>query len=81
MFQLTELKKTRAWQDMHREFSEKGLQEGHQKGLQEGLKEGIELAQRDVVRHCLAKGLSMKETAKLTGISLAQVRRLAKQKD
>jgi predicted transposase YdaD len=62
MFQLTPLSKTRAGQEIR----------------EEGRREGELIAKQTIVRNCLAHGFSIKETANLTGIPLAEVRRLAK---
>ena len=63
MFHLTPLHKTRAWREMH----------------DAALNEGKELAKLDVARNCLSRGMSIKETAELTGLTLALVRRVAKE--
>lgn len=51
----------------------------HEDALNEGLEKGKELAQTDFVQNCLARGMSIKETAELTNLSVAQVRRIARQ--
>jgi predicted transposase/invertase (TIGR01784 family) len=71
MFQLTPLHKTRAWQKMR----DDSLHEGMEKGMEKGM----ELAQMDVAHKCLKRGMSPKETAELTGLSIAKVRQIAKQ--
>jgi predicted transposase YdaD len=66
MFQLTELSKTRAGQEIREE------------GRQEGRQEAEFNTKQKIIRHCLSTGLSVKETAKVTCVPLAEVRRLAK---
>jgi predicted transposase/invertase (TIGR01784 family) len=67
MFQLHDLRESKVWQEAHRE------------GIEEGIQEGKTLTQLEVVRNCLAKGMSAKEIAGVLKISLVQVRRLTKQ--
>lgn len=79
MFQLTELRKTRAWQQIHEEGVVEGIENGFQIGFKIGFEIGKSHAHQKFARNCLANGMSIKETAKLTGVSVVQVRRLAKQ--
>jgi predicted transposase/invertase (TIGR01784 family) len=71
MFPLTDadLRKSRLWQEIHEE------------GREEGVEQGKTFAQREFVRNCVAEGMSTKEIARLTKLSVAKVRRLAKQSD
>jgi predicted transposase/invertase (TIGR01784 family) len=78
MFQLTELSKTRAGQEIREEGRQEGRQEGREEGREEGRQEGVTLATQEFARKCLAKGLSIEETAELTGLSVTRVRRLSK---
>ncbi len=70
MFQLQDIRKSKVWQEAH--------QEGIAEGKEIGLEEGKSLEKRKTVRRCLAKGMSVKETADFMEISVHEVRRLAK---
>ena len=62
MFPLTDLRKTRVWQEIH----------------EEGVEEGKRLAQAELVRKCLAKGMTAKEIANFLDISVPEARKLIK---
>ena len=76
MFQLHDLRESKVWQEAH----QTGLTEGIEKGIKTGRAEGKTMAQAEMVRKCLANGMSAKEIAQLLGLPLAQVRRLIKPK-
>jgi predicted transposase/invertase (TIGR01784 family) len=82
MFELTDLRKTRVWQEAVAEGEAKGKAEGEAKGKAEGeakgKAEGMLLAQQEWVGKMLAKGMSAQEIAALLEISVPQVRRLAR---
>ena len=56
------------------ESTEKGRQEGMEKGREEGREEG----RREIARKALADGADSKLVAKITGLPLAEVKKLAK---
>ena len=62
MFDLVELRKTRAWQEIH----------------EEGVAEGRVQEKQELVLKWLAKGMTAKEIAELLEMSPQEVRRLAK---
>ena len=62
MLQVTDFRQTRIYQ------------EGHEEGLEEGMEKGVEA----VARRMLAKSKPIAEIVEFTGISPAQVRKLAK---
>ncbi len=62
MFDLVELRKTRAWQEIH----------------EEGVAEGELRAKQQLVLKLMAKGMTAKEIAELLDMSTQEVRRLAK---
>jgi len=66
MFQLTDIRKTKVWQ------------EAHEDGRKEGREEGAIRKEQELVRRCLAQGKAAEEIAELFGIPLKEVRRLAK---
>jgi predicted transposase YdaD len=66
MFKLTDLRKTRVWQ------------EAREEGLEEGREEGGELARRTIVQNLRADGRSVKEIADLLKLPEREVRRLAR---
>ena len=70
MFQLTDIRKTRVWQEAR--------EEGFMEGFAKGFEKGNALAELEIVPKCLANGMAVKEIAKLLDLSIAQVRRLAK---
>jgi predicted transposase/invertase (TIGR01784 family) len=74
MFELTDIRKTRVWQ----EAVEEGMALGEAKGEAKGKAEGMLLVQQEWVRKWLAKGMTAKEIAALLDITVQQVRRLAK---
>jgi predicted transposase/invertase (TIGR01784 family) len=51
--------------------------EGHQKGLQEGRQEGRQEEKFEIVRNALRENLPVEIVAKLTGLSYAEIQRLA----
>jgi hypothetical protein len=42
VYELTELRKSRAWQEIHDQGVEEGIQKGSQEGIQKGIDKGIE---------------------------------------
>jgi predicted transposase/invertase (TIGR01784 family) len=74
MFQLHDIRKSKVWQEAH----ETGVEKGRKEGIQEGREEGKSIAKQDVVRRCLAMGMSAKDIAALVDIPVQTVRRLAK---
>lgn len=62
MFELHDLKESKVWQEAH----------------QTGREEGRVAERQEMVRNCLADGMSLKEIARLMRIPLKEVRRLAK---
>jgi predicted transposase/invertase (TIGR01784 family) len=73
MFQLHDLRKSKVWQDAR--------QEGINEGIEKGIEKGKSIEKRVTIRRCLAKGMSIKETADFMEIPEQEVRRLAKKKD
>lgn len=55
-----------------RQMYEKGLQEGKEEGLQEG--------KGAIVRAMLARGMSVKEVAEITGLTEKEIRNLKREK-
>ncbi len=74
MYELTDLRKTRAWQEIH----DQGVEEGVQKGLEKGIEEGEIRQKSKMVQRCLDKGMSIKEVAEFLEITVQEVRRLSK---
>jgi predicted transposase/invertase (TIGR01784 family) len=74
MFHLTDLRKTRVWQEAH----EEGVQEGIEKGIAEGIEKGIEKEKKEVVKNLLSSGFPVKQIAELVKMPIHEVRRLAK---
>ena len=70
MFQLHDIRKSKVWREAH--------QSGREEGREEGRDEGKTLAQRELVRKLLEKGMSVREIAALMEIAPKDVRRLAK---
>jgi predicted transposase/invertase (TIGR01784 family) len=66
MFQLHDLRESKVWQ------------EAHQTGIEKGREEGKTNTQRDLVRKCQARGMSIKEIAELMELPVLTIRRLAK---
>jgi predicted transposase/invertase (TIGR01784 family) len=62
MFKLQDIRKTRVWQEAR----------------EEGIEEGVEKANQELVKRLRASGHSLKEIAELSGISMTEVRRLAR---
>jgi len=69
MFQLHDLRKSRVWQEAHKE--------GKTEGKVEGKAEGRTEAQQALVHRLVAKGKPLKEIAELLDMPMSQVRRLA----
>jgi predicted transposase/invertase (TIGR01784 family) len=70
MLQVTDVRQTRVFQ----EAREEGMQEGLERGLEKGIEQGVE----SVARRLLDTGHTPAETARLTGLALAQVRKLTR---
>ena len=66
MFELQDIRKSRAWQ------------ETYQEGLEKGIEKGSKQTNQQHVQLLLAKGMALKEIADLLGMPLAEARRLAK---
>jgi predicted transposase/invertase (TIGR01784 family) len=66
MFKLQDIRKTRVWQ------------EAREEGLEEGIDQGRALEKRELVKRLRANGQSHKEIAELLGMSMDEVRRLAR---
>jgi predicted transposase/invertase (TIGR01784 family) len=62
MFGLQDIRKSKVWQEAH----------------ETGIEKGKVLAEQEIVQRGLASGMPVKDIAKLTGLTVAQVRRLAK---
>ncbi|WP_161626172.1 hypothetical protein [Hugenholtzia roseola] len=58
---------------------QKGLEEGLEKGELRGLEKGELKARRELAISCLQDGLSVEKTAKLTKLSIEEVRKLGKE--
>ena len=78
MYELTDLRKTRVWQEAHEEGLEEGIEKGIKKGIEEGIEEGQARLKAKMVHRCLAKEMSIKEIADLLEIPAQEVRRLSK---
>ena len=50
-----------------------------QEALEEGLEKGLEKGRQEIARRLLARKYSAEDTAELTGLSVAQVKKLKKQ--
>ena len=64
MFKLHDIRETRVWKE----------------ALEEGIEEGKQRRDEEHVERLKASGKTLKEIAQLLGITLAEVRRLAKKK-
>lgn len=74
MFKLTDIRKTRVWQ----EAREEGKEEGKEEGIEEGKLEGSTETKKNWVKKWLRKGMTHKAIAELLDTSVEEVRRLAK---
>jgi predicted transposase YdaD len=70
MFKLHDIRESKVWRDAY--------QAGFKEGFKNGFKEGRTIAQCDLVRKCLARGMSIKEIAELMELSVQTIRRLAR---
>jgi predicted transposase/invertase (TIGR01784 family) len=68
MFQLSDIRKTQFWKDVHA----KGRKEGRQEGREEGRQEGKMLAKRELARKLHVQGKTVKEIAEVLDLSRAQ---------
>jgi len=68
MFKLHDIRETRVWK------------EAHEEGVEEGLEKGKQRRDEEHVERLKANGKTLKEISELLGITLAEVRRLAKKK-
>jgi len=59
-------------------FWKAAFKEGFAAGFSIGFEKGIELCKQELLRKCLAKGMSIKEVAELVDLAPKKVRRLAK---
>lgn len=73
MFNLSDLKQTRFYQEVFTEGRQEGIQAGIQAGIQEGIQEGIQAAQKRFIRSLAARDTSLAEIAQILDLSLAQV--------
>ena len=71
-FKLHDIRKSKAWQELQSEAKAAGQAEGRA----EGRAEGQATEREEIVRKCLARGMTEKQIAELLEISLAEVRRL-----
>jgi predicted transposase/invertase (TIGR01784 family) len=94
MFKLTDIRKTRVWQEAHEEGIVEGKAEGIEKGIEKGIEQGIEkgieqgieegriageiAAKKQLIQKWIRKGMSQKAIADLLEIGVDEVRRLAK---
>ncbi len=74
MFALSDLKKTKIYQEALQEGEEKGRQEGEEKGKQEGRQEG----KQEIALNLLRVGMDIIQVAKVTGLSTEQIQLLQK---
>jgi len=68
MFALSDLKKTKVYQE--------ALQEGRQEGEQKGRQEGELRGKQEVALNLLKTGMNINQVAKVTGLTIEQVRQL-----
>ncbi len=78
MFKLHDIRKTRVWQEAREEGIEEGIEKGIEKGNKKGIEKGRAIANQEHVERLRANGHSLKETAQLMGISMTEIRRLAR---
>jgi len=78
MFQLRDIRDRRVWPEAHALGVQKGFAEGFKEGFRIGYEEGKTTGRQELVRKCLATGMSAKEIAELLEIPVSTVRRLAK---
>ena len=76
MFHLTDIRNTTVWREAH----EEGIEKGREEGIEKGREEGAILAKQEMARKCLAKGMPVPEIATMVGLSLKEVRRIAKER-
>src|SRR6185369_1770049 len=76
MFKLADIRKTRVWQEALVE----GEARGEAKGKAEGKAEGKTETRREIVARLLTKEMTHAQIADLVGITVQEVRRLAKAK-
>jgi len=63
---------------MWKKAEEKGKQEGKQEGIWEGIKEGERKGKTEVVHNMLNEGVELEFIAKMTNLTLEEVKKLAK---
>ena len=59
---------------------EKGMEQGIEKGIEQGMEKGMEKGQKALVLNMLAKGLSVKDIVKWTGLKAQQISKIQKEK-
>ena len=59
---------------------EKGIEQGIEKGIEQGMERGIEKEREALVLNMLAKGLSVKDIVKWTGLKTQQISKIQKKK-
>ena len=59
---------------------EKGIEQGMEKGIEQGMEKGMEKGQKALVLNMLAKGLSVRDIAKWTGLKAQQISKIQKEK-
>ena len=79
MLGLSELKKTKVYQEAFAEGEQIGEQRGEQRGKQIGEQIGEEKTNLKAVSNMIRLGLSLETIAQYLDLSLDEVRRLAKQ--
>jgi predicted transposase YdaD len=67
------------WREGIRKGHRKGIREGHRKGIREGRAQGIREAQEATIRRGLEFGYSLPDIAKMTGLDLTEIQRVASQ--
>ena len=59
---------------------EQGMEKGIEKGIEKGMEKGMEKGQKALVLNMLAKGLSVRDIAKWTGLKAQQISKIQKEK-
>jgi predicted transposase/invertase (TIGR01784 family) len=78
MFKLHDLRKTRVWQQAREQGLEEGIEQGIEEGIEKGIEKGRLIEKQQLVERLVSTGKAPKEIAEILGISVAEVRRLAK---
>ena len=88
MFPLSDLCETRVWREAYQEGVNNGLKEGFKEGFTAGFREGFTkgfeegrvLARQQIIGRLQSSGQTLKQISQLLGITVVEVRRLAKKK-